>query len=82
MAEANEILKIEGLSKIFNGHYALENVGFSVHRGEIVGLIGRSGAGKTTLLRCLNGAETLDSGHVLVEGKNLRCLVPGFDGLD
>ena len=74
VAEANEMLKVEGLSKAFNGHYALENISFSVHRGEIVGLIGRSGAGKTTLLRCLNGAETLDSGHVLVEGKNLSVL--------
>lgn len=74
LAETNETLKIEGLSKAFDGRYALENISFSVCRGEIAGLIGRSGAGKTTLLRCLNGAESVDSGRVLVEGRNLSTL--------
>lgn len=70
--KTSEILKVENLSKGFEGHTALENVSFSVREGEIVGIIGRSGAGKTTLLRCLNGAEVPDSGSVLVEGQDLN----------
>ncbi|WP_250647455.1 ATP-binding cassette domain-containing protein [Gluconobacter thailandicus] len=65
------MLKIENLSKAFDGCIALEKVSFSVQAGEIVGIIGRSGAGKTTLLRCLNGAETPDTGYVFIEGKDL-----------
>ena len=65
------MLKVENLSKAFDGRIALGKVSFSVQAGEIVGIIGRSGAGKTTLLRCLNGAETPDTGHVFIEGKDL-----------
>lgn len=68
------MLEVKEISKKFDGSPALEKVSFSVQAGEIVGIIGRSGAGKTTLLRCLNGAETPDTGHIFVEGQNLSGL--------
>jgi phosphonate transport system ATP-binding protein len=50
------------------GTRALNNVDFSVRRGEVVAVIGRSGAGKSTLLRCLNGLLRPSSGEVLFDG--------------
>lgn len=45
----NEYLKIENISKHFDGIFALNKVGFTVEQGKIVSLIGSNGSGKTTL---------------------------------
>jgi D-methionine transport system ATP-binding protein len=50
---------------------ALDDVSFSVERGEILGIIGRSGAGKSTLIRCLNGLEKPDRGRIDVLGQDI-----------
>jgi polar amino acid transport system ATP-binding protein len=47
---------------------ALQGVGFDVHRGEVLVLIGPSGSGKSTMLRCINHLEAIDSGHITVDG--------------
>lgn len=53
-AEAHqEILRTEGLSKFFPGVKALDNVNFSLRRGEIMALLGENGAGKSTLIKAL-----------------------------
>lgn len=49
--------------------WALKDVGFEVHRGECLGLVGRNGAGKTTLLRILNGVIRPDQGSVTLRGR-------------
>ncbi|TFG60341.1 MAG: ATP-binding cassette domain-containing protein, partial [Deltaproteobacteria bacterium] len=46
------ILTVEGLGKTFGGLKALSGVGFSVKKGEILGVIGPNGSGKTTLINC------------------------------
>lgn len=74
---SKDMLRVENLTKTFREQSALEEISFSIKAGEVVGIIGRSGAGKTTLLRCLNGSETPDSGHVFVEGKDLKDLKEG-----
>lgn len=52
----------------------LRNVSFELARGEILVVLGPSGSGKTSLLRCLNRLESVDSGRVLLDGKDTRDL--------
>ncbi|MEK5745580.1 ATP-binding cassette domain-containing protein, partial [Acinetobacter variabilis] len=59
----------EGLSKFFPGVKALDNVNFSLRRGEIMALLGENGAGKSTLMKILAGAYTATSGEILIDGK-------------
>ncbi len=63
------ILRVENLCKSFNGIPALENVSFSVRRGEIHGLMGENGAGKSTLVKLLTGIYSKDSGQIIFDGK-------------
>jgi len=58
----------EHLRKSFGANRVLDDVSFTVARGEVVCLIGASGSGKSTLLRCINHLEPPDSGRVLIEG--------------
>ena len=58
------LLSVTGVSKQFGRNTVLENAGFSVREGEILGLIGPNGAGKTTLFECLAGLIAADEGTV------------------
>jgi ABC-type branched-subunit amino acid transport system ATPase component/ABC-type branched-subunit amino acid transport system permease subunit len=66
------LLEVQGLSKSFGGLRAVEDVGFTVAAGEILGIIGPNGAGKTTLFNLLNGVLPADSGGALLAGEELR----------
>ena len=68
MNSADAILEVRQLSKIFGGVRAVDDVSFSLGRGEIVGLIGPNGAGKTTLINLVTGMLPSTSGAVLFEG--------------
>jgi ABC-2 type transport system ATP-binding protein len=61
-------ISVAGLTRRYRGHVALDDVGFHVASGSIVGLLGRNGAGKTTLLRILAGHEFASAGRVDVLG--------------
>ena len=63
-----EAIEVEGLSKRFGTVQTLDAVTFSVHRGELFGLIGPDGAGKTTLFRLLTTLLTPDGGCTRVGG--------------
>jgi zinc/manganese transport system ATP-binding protein len=65
----NEVLSLEGVSLWLSGREILHEVGFSVHAGELTGLIGSNGAGKTTIFRVILGLETPTSGKVLFSGR-------------
>lgn len=73
-----EILKVENLTKIYGkGNtkvVALDNVSFSVRKGEFVAIVGASGSGKSTLLHLLGGVDRPTSGKVYVEGKDIYSL--------
>ena len=73
-----EILKIENLNKIYgkgdNQVKAVDNVSFSVEKGEFVAIIGASGSGKSTLLHLFGGVDRPTSGKVFIEGKDIYSL--------
>jgi len=67
----NEVLRIEGLRKVYGSHVVLDGVDLRVARGEKIGIIGVNGAGKTTLLRTIAGEIRHDAGSVTV-GHNVK----------
>ena len=69
-------LEVKNLSKIYNKKTVLNNISFTVNDGEFLSILGPSGCGKTTLLKILIGIETLDSGEIIKNGKNINKLDP------
>ncbi len=68
------ILQVQGVSKIFGGLQALNNVTFDLPEGQIMGLIGPNGAGKTTLFNVINGVYTPEKGRIIFMGKDITGL--------
>lgn len=70
-----EILKVENLTKTYGKGdtkvVALDNVSFSVEKGEFVAIVGASGSGKSTLLHLIGGVDKPDSGKIYIDGKNI-----------
>jgi ABC-type glutathione transport system ATPase component len=88
-AGATPIVAVEGLVKRFRlrrslldglrrvpskSHVAVDDVSFSLHRGEILGLAGQSGSGKSTVARCLTRLVTPDSGAIKLAGEDVRAV--------
>ena len=70
------ILQVQNLNYIYSvgtpfQHQALDNVSFSVNRGEFIGIIGHTGSGKSTLMQQLNGLLKPTSGKILLDGKDI-----------
>ncbi len=65
------ILQIHHLSKSFGRHQVLQDIDFSVNKGDVISIIGASGSGKSTLLRCINILEVPSSGQILHHGKDV-----------
>ena len=63
------ILEMRNIVKDYSGFKAVNNVDFSMHKGEIVAIIGPSGSGKSSLLRCINGLNTITSGEMDLKGE-------------
>ncbi|MBV7314518.1 polyamine ABC transporter ATP-binding protein [Shewanella sp. NIFS-20-20] len=70
------LLKIDNVSKVFDGVRAVDEVSLSIERGEIFALLGGSGSGKTTLLRMLAGFEKPTSGRIYLDGQDITDLPP------
>ena len=73
-----EILRVENLNKIYgkgeNQVKAVDNISFSVQKGEFVAIIGASGSGKSTLLHLIGGVDRPTSGKVFIDGKDIYTL--------
>jgi ribose transport system ATP-binding protein len=63
------LLEMRGVTKIYGGTRALDDVDFALERGEVHALAGENGAGKSTLVKVLSGATQADAGTVTLEGK-------------
>ncbi len=70
--QTEPILKIDALTKKFDGIYALEDARFELLQGEIHGLAGENGAGKSTLIKILSGLLSRDGGGIRVDGDQVQ----------
>lgn len=64
-----ELLVCKNVNKSYGTKLVLEDISFSISKGKIIGLLGKNGAGKSTLIKLINDLLTLDSGEILIYGK-------------
>ena len=72
MSNDDVVLKTEGITKRFPGTLALDNVAFTLHRGELHGLVGENGAGKSTFVKILSGVYPKDAGTIWLNGRHFN----------
>lgn len=70
--EGGDAIRVEGLSRRFGDFYAVKDISFTVHVGEVFGLLGSNGAGKSTTFRMLCGLLPASDGSLQVAGRDLR----------
>jgi putative ABC transport system ATP-binding protein len=72
------ILKVEKIEKYYgnkgNVTKAIDNISFNVEKGEFVGIMGPSGSGKTTLLNCISTIDTVTTGNIIINNKDITTL--------
>ena len=66
--EQGSVLEMRGIYKTFPGVKALQNVDFTLKKGEIHALMGENGAGKSTLIKVLTGVEGFETGQIMIDG--------------
>jgi glutamate transport system ATP-binding protein len=71
MSTQTPVIELRHVDKHYGDLHVLQDINLSVHKGEVVVLIGPSGSGKSTLCRTINRLETIDSGEILIEGEPL-----------
>ncbi len=71
----DEILRLEHIQKYYGNQgnitKAINDISFSVHTGEFVGIMGASGSGKTTMLNCISTIDTVSAGHIFLDGTDV-----------
>jgi phospholipid/cholesterol/gamma-HCH transport system ATP-binding protein len=70
-AETEPIVRVEGLVAGYDGNVLLQNINFSVNRGEVFVILGGSGCGKSTLLKHMIGLYQPMAGHVFIDGEDI-----------
>ena len=70
------LVEIQGVTKTFGSHYAIDDVSLAIYPGEFFSLLGASGCGKTTLLRMLAGFERPNQGRLRIGGEDVTDLPP------
>lgn len=74
-------VEVRGLNKKFGNFQAVQDVNFSIDKGQLIGLLGPSGGGKTSILRMLAGLESVDEGDILFHGHRVNELPPQRRGI-
>ena len=76
MATAPPVLEVRGITKRFPGVLANDNINLSLHKGQVLGLLGENGAGKSTLMNLIYGLYNPDEGEILVNGQPVEISGP------
>lgn len=71
MKHSEEILRLEHIGKSYGSNEVLKDINLTVHKGEVVVVIGASGCGKSTLLRCINGLESIQQGQIILRDETI-----------
>ena len=71
-----QLLSLTGVSKVFPGVKALDNVQFDLNEGEVHAIVGENGAGKSTLMKILSGIYKKDAGDVKYRGESVEIPSP------
>ena len=69
-------IRFENIVKSFGSNTVLKDINLEVEKGQLVTLLGPSGCGKSTLLRCLSGLETVTSGKVYLDDRDITDVNP------
>ena len=69
-------VELKSVNKTYKSVKALDNVNLSINKGEFFVILGPSGSGKTTLLRAVAGLERVESGRIILDGKDITDLPP------
>ena len=67
-------LDVKNISFSYNDELIFEDISFSIDKGDVLCILGPNGTGKTTLIKCLNNFHKIDSGEILINGKNIKSL--------
>ena len=73
---AKELIRLEHISKSYDGNMILDDLNLSIHENSFVTILGPSGCGKTTTLRIIGGFESPDQGRVIFDGQDITNLAP------
>lgn len=78
MNQVNQVLEVKQIEKYYgnksNLTKAIDNISFTVNKGEFVGIMGASGSGKTTLLNCISTIDKVTAGHIMINNEDITKL--------